>query len=335
MTHVLLTGAGFSRNWGGWLASETFEYLLGAPELDLDSRNQLWLNREKGGGFEDALAELQVEADRGNETNKTRLKGFQAALVGMFNEMNQSLSAATFEPQDEMNALVPRPKNYVRTFLSRFDAIFTLNQDLLLEHHYLNDNINQQQTGRWNGWQIPGMKRQHVSAFSDPVRDRAAIMTPEVRSRFAVGPGAQPYFKLHGSSNWVDGSSGGRLFIMGGRKALEIDRYPILSWYHGQFREYLARPQTRLMVIGYSFSDAHINTAIADAVDRGSLRLFIVDEKGVDVIDKRDPLLPIRLPDPFVGKLGPHIFGASRRPLSSTFGNDVVEHNKVMRFFGT
>lgn len=333
MTHILLTGAGFSRNWGGWLASETFEYLLGARELDDDSRALLWKSKEKGGGFEDALAELQIEADRGNETNKTRLKGFQAALAGMFNEMNQSLSAATFEPQDEMNALIPRAKNYVRTFLSRFDAIFTLNQDLLLEHHYLNDNINQQQTGKWNGWHIPGMKRLNVSAYFDPVRDRAAIMTPEERSQFAVRPGAQPYLKLHGSSNWVDGPSGGRLFIMGGRKAGDIDRYPILSWYRDQFREYLVRPQTRLMVIGYSFSDEHINAAIGDAVDRGSLRLFIIDEKGVDVIDKRDMRLSIRVPDPFVGKLAPHIIGASRRPLSSTFGNDVVEHNKIMRFF--
>jgi hypothetical protein len=29
MPHYLLTGAGFSRNWGGWLANEAFEYLLG------------------------------------------------------------------------------------------------------------------------------------------------------------------------------------------------------------------------------------------------------------------------------------------------------------------
>jgi hypothetical protein len=34
MPHYLLTGAGFSRNWGGWLANEAFEHLLGAPEID-------------------------------------------------------------------------------------------------------------------------------------------------------------------------------------------------------------------------------------------------------------------------------------------------------------
>jgi hypothetical protein len=31
MLHILLTGAGFSRNWGGFLATEAFEFLLGCP----------------------------------------------------------------------------------------------------------------------------------------------------------------------------------------------------------------------------------------------------------------------------------------------------------------
>jgi hypothetical protein len=35
MPHYLLTGAGFSYNWGGWLAIEAFEYLLGAPRSPL------------------------------------------------------------------------------------------------------------------------------------------------------------------------------------------------------------------------------------------------------------------------------------------------------------
>ena len=54
-THILLTGAGFSRNWGGWLASEAFEYLLGCTEIDEETRRLLW---ESGGGFEDTLADL-------------------------------------------------------------------------------------------------------------------------------------------------------------------------------------------------------------------------------------------------------------------------------------
>jgi hypothetical protein len=334
MTFILLTGAGFSRNWGGWLANETFEYLLGSAELDGDLRALLWRSKEAGGGFEDALAELQIEYEqRHDDMTKKRLNDLQAAIVGMFNQMDQSFAMTTFEPQQEMNPITPRQKNYVRNFLFRFDAIFTLNQDLLLERHYFDDNINFQQSQKWKSWQIPGMKPLQVSARSDPVRDKVALQTPEESVPMGYGPEAQPYFKLHGSSNWVNGSSGGRLFIMGGNKASEIDRYPILTWYHRQFREYLARPGARLMIIGYSFSDQHINAAIASAVDTGNLRLFIIDPLGVDVIDKRNPRLPIRVPDAYVEKLAPRIIGASRRSLSSTFGNDNVEHGKIMRFF--
>ena len=49
MNFVLLLGAGFTRNWGGWLASEVFEYLLGSPEID-DNLCRLLLHykRERG-----------------------------------------------------------------------------------------------------------------------------------------------------------------------------------------------------------------------------------------------------------------------------------------------
>jgi hypothetical protein len=61
MHYYLLTGAGFSANWGGWVAAEAFEYLLGCPEILADDRlrDLLWEYQLKG-GFEDALAELQL-----------------------------------------------------------------------------------------------------------------------------------------------------------------------------------------------------------------------------------------------------------------------------------
>ena len=65
MPTFLLIGAGFSRNWGGWLASEAFEYLLGRPEIQQSPalRDLLWKHHPSG-GFEDALAELQVAFGR-------------------------------------------------------------------------------------------------------------------------------------------------------------------------------------------------------------------------------------------------------------------------------
>jgi hypothetical protein len=39
--HILPTGAGFSYNWGGYLANEAFDYLLGVTETDDDLRRLL------------------------------------------------------------------------------------------------------------------------------------------------------------------------------------------------------------------------------------------------------------------------------------------------------
>jgi hypothetical protein len=123
------------------------------------------------------------------------------------------------------------------------------------------------------------------------------------------------------------------MLIMGGNKAININLYPVLRWYSQKFSEYLLRPRSRLMVIGYSFSDAHINKAIIDAADRGNLELFIVDPQGVDVLDKQLRHAMMRAAGPLMTSLNPHIIGASRRSLNSIFGNDRVEFSKVMRFF--
>ena len=35
MHTIALLGAGFSRDWGGWLANEAFGYLLGCAEISM------------------------------------------------------------------------------------------------------------------------------------------------------------------------------------------------------------------------------------------------------------------------------------------------------------
>jgi hypothetical protein len=248
--------------------------------------------------------------------------------------MNQSFQRTNFEPQDEMN-LLHRDGNYmVRNFLAQFDAIFTLNQDLLLERHYLDDNLKVVQPQKWSGWHLPGIKPiPNPSPIFDPLATRVAPCAPA--KPFMVQAGLQPYFKLHGSSNWLDSADGKgqRLLIMGGNKAVEIKQYPVLDWYHQQFREYLARPGVRLMVIGYSFGDHHINEAVGKAATNGQLGIFIIDPAGVDVLDKQDPRHPIRVHSALQEQLEPCVIGASRRSLTAIFGNDRVEHDKVTQFF--
>ena len=137
MPHILLLGAGFSRNWGGWLADEAFEYLLGPEYIDDGIRSLLWDHEREGGGFEDALAQLQESAtQRSNETMKR----------------NKALVKTKFEFHDA-------PEYSIGRYLRKFDAIFTLNQDLLIEKHYSRGGYLSDSDSRWKRCETPGIER--------------------------------------------------------------------------------------------------------------------------------------------------------------------------------
>jgi hypothetical protein len=156
---------------------------------------------------------------------------------------------------------------------------------------------------------------------------RSRLYTPN--TSLDLVPNSQPYFKLHGSSDlMVDRSM---TMIMGTNKSQAIDREPILKWYRSQFIEHLSKPHTRLMIIGYSFADHHINEIIVGAVKNG-LQIFVIDLAGVIVMDRRPEGLSGGY-DVFNDLKGA-VIGASQRPVLSTFsGADPAEFGKVMRFF--
>ena len=320
MNYVLLIGAGFSRNWGGWLAAEAFEYLLGCPQVDVGLRNLLWMHRLRG-GFEDALAELQGEYLRRRDAiSHQHLKKLQDAISDMFSDMDKAFSSI---PEFEFNK---EASFSVRAFLLQFDAIFTLNQDLLLERHYL---ANRGPLGRWSGTYIPGVR---------PIKKDVRQLTEVYTDRWSPHPSEpdihatkQPFFKLHGSSNWFD-ADGQQLLVMGGNKADAIQRHPILAWNHKQFRTYLAQSPTRLMIIGYGFRDDHINHTIIEAAKGERLEIFIIDPYGLDVIDEHRHHM-MYTPGPLVSALKHRVVGASRRSLGEIFRGDSVERSKLMRFF--
>ena len=213
----------------------------------------------------------------------------------------------------------------VRSFLIQFDAIFTLNQDLLMERFYL---LRGGPFGRWSGAYIPGMRPAPTLAAGS-VEINTGKWTPDPSGPTLQGS-LQPFIKLHGSSNWTE-ASGQQLLVMGGNKTSVIAQYPILKGNHDRFKDYLSRPNTRLMVICHSFGDPHINQTIMSAATQGQLCLFIIDPLGLDVIDENRNA-PLYTPGTLLGSLPDHVIGASRRSMRDIFGGDRVEHAKVMRF---
>ena len=250
--HYLLLGAGFSRNWDGWLVSEIFDHLLTLEAMQQRPSLVALLKRHQrdGTGFEGALSAVQEAAARSSRTadDVMNLVVFQDAITSTFRLMNSMFFEKTgidFSNSREAS---------VRDFLARFDAIFTLNQDLLLEKHYV-DVVNPGNPGVG----LPGIQRplnlsphDHARWLSEP------WIVGDTVPGAASWKNSQPVFKLHGSSNWRR-SDGKDLVIMGGQKMKAIQESPVLTWYHDEFARRLAEPGARLMTIGYGFQDQHIN----------------------------------------------------------------------------
>jgi hypothetical protein len=270
---VLLLGAGFSRNWGGLVSSQVTSDLMG--RLQNDARAAAMLNRMN---FEDALAQIQSEyLHSRTPESEARLTAFQAALSGMFSRMNRHFQSRPFEFSNDV------ARSFAK-FLVRFNAIFTLNQDLLLEVHYRNDNVVLWHGTCWQGSEMPGLR---PLPLADPMDRTSGKWRPE--EPFQPNPTMQPYYKLHGSSGW-EVADGQPLLVIGRDKTGTIRRHPILHWTYQRFEEYLRRNQTRMMIIGYGFGDEHINQSLIDAHEAKALQLmYLVHPSGRAVMNKFPP----------------------------------------------
>jgi hypothetical protein len=209
-------------------------------------------------------------------------------------------------------------------FLAKFDAIFTLNQDLLIEQHYiLNFGAKQ---GRWSGVVIPGMQ----AVSHDAPHFGALNQTWEPSGHFNWPDTMQPYFKLHGSTNWMAGPAQ-LILVMGNQKSGAVDVFPVLRQSHDFFASALNKPNARLMVVGYSFQDEHINNVIESA-SAGGLGIHIVDPSGSDVLkDPNTRNAPIKVRRSIEDI---KLIGELRRPLNLIFsGKDSYAHGELMRFF--
>jgi hypothetical protein len=310
MGRYLLIGAGFSRNWGGPLSEEITGSLLGELHDDLEIANAL-----RRGPFEDAFQGFQLPSAA--HSADAKLIRFQNAVSGLFSRLNKSFRTKDFEFNNNLAFSM-------KDFLAKFDAIFSLNQDLLLEIHYT------QTVGlgaKWSGVVLPGMTcalpQSHTGLFDPTVLKWTPTDT-------VSGPGLQPLYKLHGSSNWQT-DSGEPLLIMGNAKAGAIQRFPVLRSYHTEFAARLSEDNSKLMVIGYSFQDEHINTVIEHAWREHGLGTYLVDLRGREVL--LDPKMANAAIKAKRDIEEIKLIGELRRPLSSVFAGDTFAHGELMRFF--
>jgi len=268
---ILLTGAGFTHNFGTPLADGMWAYLFSHPQIQSNPKLRgLLLDTFD---FEDIYQQV-VEGDY----EPSEKQAIAAAIRGAYNAIDTTVR--------EYGPGSGQTHHGVQLLISRFarpdfgDCFFTVNQDLFIERQY-------RFPGRQFTW--PGIvtRREWTSAFWNARLendDYSSLPTDEAlqkRKESDLSGGSPVYVKLHGSQNWLD-SSGQQKLVIGGPlgKHAQIQQEPLLLWYLELFRQAVAREGTRLLVIGYGFRDKHINSVLADAAETHALALHVLSPEA-------------------------------------------------------
>jgi hypothetical protein len=280
---MLLTGAGFTKNFGGPLAKELWSVIFSNPILDSAPDVRETLRRD-----------FDFESVYNDVMNGARLPADIAASEPPWSDQQQALRIAVSEAykyiDEKVRAFVfRRDAPYavdvyqVQDFLGRFAGtskkpgfFFTLNQDLFIERHHYNGPAPT----------LPGIP-QHQTWFSPnstlPLEAEKVVLSTCAEAT-ALNLSAFNYVKLHGSSNWYTADQ--QTMVIGHAKRDQIAMRPLLATYFDLFRSALATGNRRLLCVGYSFFDEHINTAIVGGI-RDGLRLYILSPEAPDVLAHR------------------------------------------------
>ncbi len=266
---VLLTGAGFTKNFGGFLGSEMWAIILNQKEVTNNPRlrNALLEDLNYESVYDTILYSGQFE----NREKLTFLSATIKAYVELHENILKSNSRSISIHAEACREIVGRFKGVGK----ERGFFFTLNQDLFIERYFSTDNCQ---------ITIPGLHHQDWfnGKLGLPLDDKGIVHLPEEarvgqlkQSFWNKGMENYCYVKLHGSFGWW-GQSGEAALVIGNTKSHMIEQEPLLRWYFELFEEVLSQPNIKLVIIGYGFRDSHINKVIANAVQLNGLKLFVV-----------------------------------------------------------
>ncbi len=267
---VLLTGAGFTHNFGGFLARDMWSWIFNSQKVQ--SRPALADLLKDDFDYESVYYEVQF----GEYEDEDRMS-LHAAVKGAYELLDSVIRDFSMSPGSPYAVNIYGINKFLEGFAGERNSrgyVFTLNQDLFAERWY----------ARNKSLVTPGMKSLHFSPtqrrplnrddfFPVPGPDQMDKIRSEDKQTSA--PPRLHYVKLHGSMNWHT-QDGRDVMIIGRKKLDRIRSEPLLDWYFETFERVLSLPDRRLLVIGYGFGDPHVNEVIAKAALHCGLELYVV-----------------------------------------------------------
>jgi len=267
---AFLLGAGFSKNFGGFLGSEIRDRLFNRPVLVRfpKVKKLFWGDDQHLQAYED----LYESVHTGSAFGDGEKLAIQEALTQVLEDQEIEFS------YDGPKRQYARLKLF--DLLGEINApafVFTLNHDLMLEKRWSHSKA----------LYVPGIFADKSGYCADINRFRGKILEtrvlPDSAALKATGLGMHSdggiyYVKLHGSMNFHSYQKTARpIIVMGKRKEEQLRREPLLNSYLDLFRDVLNSGGVKLFVCGYSFCDEHVNSVIRRAKVDASLEVFILD----------------------------------------------------------
>ncbi|MBI2932276.1 MAG: SIR2 family protein [Planctomycetes bacterium] len=255
---VLLTGAGFTKNFGGLLGNEMWPRIVGnklvqqspylRPKLQADSN------------YESVYSGVMKDTGASPE-DKKRLHD---AIYHAYHVLDE----ATRVPQGNLNI------HGVMDLLCWFGnkngpkgVAFTTNQDVKLERmfQFLTPGVPEIDIIDKPQEELTPLKFVRIRDG-----DTEAICVDDLKNRNGI-----IYIKLHGSFGWTRGNGPAGL-VIGTDKTTLINDDALLRWNFQFFKEVIAQGRKKLLVIGYGFKDEHINKVLLDGVEKHGLQIYII-----------------------------------------------------------
>lgn len=262
---ILLTGAGFSYDFGGFLRKEMWEKLFNDRFLKENyPRINKLANEVPNYDYESIYSEVHAAfcQEERNAIDQVFLKVYSQldeSIRGVFGRQNA--------PRDV--------RELIQRFSRKYDGgeyFFTLNQDLLIERLFFTD------------MHIPGFTAGNgISLIRDKefAEEYTYVVPSDLSNEESLKVPKLHYIKLHGSFNWRS-SDGHSRMVIGKNKRGQIASEPLLEFYFNTLVKELSQKYVQLLVIGYSFLDEHINEVIA----KSNIELHIIDRLDFDSFKK-------------------------------------------------
>jgi len=267
---TLLTGAGFTKNFGGLLAEEMWAAIFNHEKIQKSNNvKNLMLTFDNDSGFDNfdyehiyyEILSKPKYSDNDRDAIKTAV-----SYAYKFQENN------ILGTNCENNHIIQPFFNFVERNVYR---LFTLNQDLFIEQHS-RDKMPKRKMS-FVGSPTTHNAHVHVTKELKLPNEKELLAQKQDIEQLLKKEETLGYIKLHGSSNWLDSEGKGNPVLgIGIKKVAALIKEPLIRWYFELFQQ-LLNENAHLLVIGYSFLDEHINKFIYDAMVNNSLKIHVVD----------------------------------------------------------